>query len=345
MEIDLSKYKLRTDLIDEVISSLDEKKGITTIEEIVNDIKVIRVNINDDKLIDKKKGDYITISFDDVTDTTNNKNITKVFIKELKSIIKELKIKDSASCLAVGLGNSSSTPDSLGPNTIDKLIVTRHFFLMDIDIEAGFRSLAAINPSVTGKTGIETSDLLLSIINNIKPDFVIVIDALASGSIDRVNKTIQITNTGIHPGSGVGNQRKEISFDTLGIPVIAIGIPTVVDAVTIVSDTINYMMKSFSYNKENINKAKNKLNPGLLPNYMKDETLEELNIEEKKNMLGLVGSLSDDEIRQLIFEVLSPIGYNLMVTPKEVDFVIEKLVEVLANGINSVLHKKIDKII
>ena len=126
----------------------------------------------------------------------------------------------------------------------------------------------------------------------------------------------------------------------MSIPVLAIGIPTVVDAVTIVSDTINYLMKKFSYSKKNINNAKNKLRPVTAINYLKEPNTSLTN-EDKKRLLGEVGKLSDEEMRQLIFEVLTPIGYNMMVTPKEVDFLIEKLSKVISNGINKSLHQNI----
>jgi spore protease len=205
-------------------------------------------------------------------------------------------------------------------------------------VEEGFREVSAISPGVMGQTGIETSDLIKSIVDTVKPNFVIVIDALASQSLERVNRTIQITDTGIHPGSGIGNKRKEISLDVLGIPVIAIGIPTVVDAVTIVSDTINYMYKHFSYTKENMNNPINRLISGGVNYLNKDIKVDE---EEKSKLFGIVGNLGDNEVKQLIYEVLSPIGYNLMVTPKEVDFLIEKLSDVIGNGINTALHKQV----
>ena len=208
-------------------------------------------------------------------------------------------------------------------------------------VEEGFRSVSAIIPGVTGTTGIETSDLIKSIVDGIKPDFLIMIDALASQALDRVNKTIQISNTGIHPGSGVGNSRKEISKDTTGIPVIAIGIPTVVDAVTVVSDTINYMQKHYAFHKKFIKNPLSKLVSSTQINYLKKEV--DIDKEDKINLLGIVGSLNEMEIKQLILEVLTPIGYNLMVTPKEVDFIVEKLATVLGEGINISLHEKIKK--
>ena len=201
--------------------------------------------------------------------------------------------------------------------------------------------MCAINPGVMGETGIETSDLIQHVISCCKPNFVIVIDALASGSIERVNKTIQMTDTGIAPGSGIGNKRKEISSELFGIPVIAVGIPTVVDAITIVADTIKYMRKQYTYTKQNKNNPKHRLFISSQYNYLKEEIPN--NEEDNKQLLGLVGGLEEEEVKQLLFEVLTPIGYNFMVTPKEVDFVIEKLSEVIGDGINYALHESFKK--
>jgi spore protease len=189
-----------------------------------------------------------------------------------------------------------------------------------------------------GQTGIETSELIIGIVKEVKPDFIIIVDALASSSLSRINRTIQMTDSGIHPGSGVGNARKEISYDLLKVPVIAVGIPTVVDAVTIVSDTINLMQKQMAYNKENINNPVNRLVTPSMVDYTKDD--HSLTMTEKQNLMGIIGTLEDQEIRQLIYEVLSPVGYNLMVTPKEVDFLIEKLSDIVAGGINNALHRQ-----
>ena len=188
-----------------------------------------------------------------------------------------------------------------------------------------------------GTTGIETSDIIESVIKKIKPDFIIVIDALASDSVDRVLKTIQITNTGINPGSGIGNSRKELSSFLLGIPVIAVGVPTVVDAVTIVNDTLNYMEKHFSYTINSKDNLVNKLIPNSKINYLKNNN-HTLNNEEKTYFLGAIGNLSDFEKKVLIYDVLTPIGYNLMVTPKEVDFLIDKFSLLISEGINKSIH-------
>lgn len=337
-KIDLSKYKTRTDLAIEVIN--DTIEGITSKVYSCDDVKITEVYINKKAAeeIGKKQGHYITIEFDDITDFENQKKVERIFSNKLNELLKKDNIDENKTCLVVGLGNCKSTPDSLGPLVINNILVTSHLFKLS-QVEEGFRSVSAISPGVLGQTGLETSDLIESIVNKFKPDFLIVIDALASQSIERVNKTIQMTDTGIHPGSGVGNSRKEISNKTLNIPCIAIGVPTVVDAITIVSDTITYMHKHYSYSKANKDNPANKLMASL-PNYLNKKI--EINKKDKEVLLGIVGTLDDLEVKQLLFEVLTPIGFNLMVTPKEVDFLIEKLGDLIASGINKTLHEKVN---
>lgn len=336
--IDLSNYKIRTDL---AIEAIDNKKikGITSKEIIEEGIKVTEVMIDEEasQIINKKKGNYITIEFEDVTDYENGKKVEKKFSSELTKLINKLNIHKEASCLIVGLGNSKSTPDSLGPLVINNVLVTNHLFELE-EVTDGYRRVSVLVPGVMGQTGLETSEVISSLVDKFKPNFLIAIDALASQSIERVNKTIQMTDTGIHPGSGIGNSRKEISYETLKIPCIAIGVPTVVDAITIVSDTINYMHKHYTYSKLNINNPLNKL-MAYSPNYLKENIT--LNKKDKETLLGIVGTLEENEVKQLLFEVLTPIGFNLMVTPKEVDFLVEKLSLIIGNGINKALHYNI----
>ena len=340
-EIDLKKYDIRTDLIDET-DGIKKINNLDKIEEKIDNIIINKINLNKEQasIINKKEGRYITISFNDVTDYNNKELVKNVFSKYLKELLKEINIKNKESCLVIGLGNDKSTPDSLGPLSISNIIVTKHIYDLG-DLEEGFGIVSSFIPNVTGVTGIETSDLIKSVINTVKPDYLIAIDALASSSLDRVNKTIQITDTGIHPGSGVGNSRKEISKETIGIPVIAIGIPTVVDATIIVSDTIEYMQKHYVFNKKYQNNPMSKLTLSSNMNYLKENIT--ITDNDKKELLGLLGYFTKDEIKNLIFEVLNPIGYNLMVTPKEIDFVIEKLADIIGNGINKTLHNKLNK--
>lgn len=324
--IDLSKFSLRTDLI---VENNDQSNYKTTVKE-KNNIKIENTFSSDQ--IER----YTTISFNDISDKDNHKKVEEVFIEELKSYLKEVNLNEEDEVLVVGLGNSNSTPDSLGPHTIKQVLVTRYLYALG-EVEEGYQNVASLAPEVTSTTGIETSELIKSLSKDIKAKLLIVIDALAASSLSRVNKTIQITNTGIHPGSGVGNNRKEISKETLGIPVIAIGVPTVVDAATIVSDTFKYMQKQFSFKLNNYNNNSLKLVPVTNQDYTTEET--QLSKEDKKEILGEVGTLTEDEFKQLIYEVLSPINYNLMVTPTEIDFIIERLALLIGNGINKSLHK------
>ena len=339
-EKDLKQYSIRTDLLVDIFDINQQEEGIVSKIEEYDDIKVLEVSITkEENRLHKKKGRYITISYQDVTDKVNAKNLEKVIITELKKLFAYLEIQEKQKCLVVGLGNRKATPDALGPKTVEQILATRYLYEIEqIQVDPNYRNVASFIPGVTGDTGIESSDIILGIIDQIKPDFVIVIDALASSSMDRVNKTIQITDSGIHPGSGVYNNRKEISYETLHIPVISVGVPTVIEAFVLVSDTIQYLLKHFSYNKETYHK--NKLIPVTMRNYL--EHTNELSKEEKTRLLGELGNLEEEEIKELIFEVLTPIGYNMMVTPKEIDFVIEKTSEVLALAINKSLHKNFD---
>ncbi len=334
-EVDLSKYRLRTDLIVEHLSNF---KGYKKEEEQYKDIKIETITLDKDnaKLISKKEGIYKTIYFEDVTDENNFNNLLHATTLALKDLLKSINIKDNYSVLIVGLGNRKATSDALGPLTIDSIKITRQIVELGLPLDSKYRVISSLVPGVMGTTGIETKEIIEGVIEKTKPDFLIVIDALAASSLERINKTIQITDTGIHPGSGLLNNRFEISKETLGLPVIAIGIPTVVDATTIVSNTINYIFRHFSYEKENINNNKLKLVPPSSRDYKNhDKTLER---REREEVMGLIGNLEEDEIKTLITEVLTPLGYNLLVTPKEIDFVIEKLSLLLSKALNKSLE-------
>lgn len=336
--IDGKLLNIRTDLAIEEVDN-EENDYITHYNKENIVVTDVRIDEKNKKSFNKKMGNYITIEFDDVTDFDNAQKVEKVLIDELKKMMNKLLISDSDSCLIIGLGNDKSTPDSLGPLSINKVIVTNHFYSLGINVEEGFRSTAAFNPGVMGQTGLETSDVINAIVKEIKPDFLIVIDALKANSVERVNKTIQITDAGINPGSGIGNNRKEISKNVLNIPVIAVGVPTVVDTITIVNDTFNYITNHFSYMKKNIDNPKEKLKI-IRTNIGKDK----INLNDKKELFGLIGNLSEDETKGLITEVLNPIGYNMIVTPKEIDFVIDKLSIIISNSINNTLHKNVTKL-
>ena len=334
-EVDLSKYQIRTDLI---VDLTPEDFEFETKYEYEN-VQVSNINLDEDnsRKLNKKKGYYTTIYFEDVTDTTNFNNVLKVLTDEINKMLEISGIKDDYSCMIIGLGNEKSTADELGVTSAKKVIVTKHIYNFTGSLEEGYRVTTCLIPGVMGTTGIETSDIINSVVKEVKPDFILVIDALASDSIDRLLKTIQITNTGINPGSGIGNNRKEISKDLFDIPVIAIGVPTVVDATTIVSDTINYMKKHFSYNIKNKDSLAVKLIPSGRINYLKNNNYT-LSKEESSYFLGALGNLSNEEKKLLINDVLTPIGYNLVVTPKEIDFIILKLTDLISSAINKSIH-------
>lgn len=334
--INLSKYQIRTDLIIENIDEFNDKR--VTINNINDSIKVTTVSIDEDlsSKLNKKQGDYVTIEFSDITNHEDRKELEKTLVNEIRKMLNVTDISSDATCLIVGLGNKSSTADSLGPKVVDRVLVTRHLFVLNTNVKEGIREVSAISPGVMATTGIETFDIITSIVKKTKPQFLIVVDALASSSIDRINKTIQLTNTGIHPGSGVGNNRKELSFETINIPVIAVGVPTVVESTIIVNDTIDYLFKHISYIKKNY--TMNKLVFTHNKNYLKDVNEEDLSKNEKKEISGMLGELDDNDKKALIEEVLTSLDYNLIVTPKEIDFLIDNLSKVIAKSINKALH-------
>lgn len=298
---------LRTDLAVEAVDTLRSKQ-----KDYKNfgSIRLVETKVNKQlsKEINKKEGDYylVDISEEDINDSESLLIIEKFITRLLKKILSKEKINSNSKGLVVGLGNLNITPDSLGPKVVDKVIVTRHMFELDKNsISDGISNICALSPGVMGTTGIETSDIIKAIIDKIKLDYVIVVDALKASNITRVNKTIQITNAGISPGSGVGNKRKELSRDTLGIPVIAIGVPTVVDAVTIANDTLNYLLEH----------------------------------DDNINALGKLNELSEIEKRDLINLVLTPKGLNMIVATKEVDIDIENLSEIISGAIDHAVHQ------
>jgi len=252
----------RTDLALEVRESFKEDdveiKGVILDEEYNKDkdIRITTVVIKDQKgaeAMGKPIGTYITIEAPKLQedDESFHEPITEEIVKYLKKVAANL---EEVNVLIAGLGNREVTPDALGPQVVDNLFVTRHLireFGDEFKEKNNLGNVSAISPGVMGQTGMESSEILRGIIKETKPQLVIVIDALAARSINRLNTTIQITNTGISPGSGVGNNRKALNKESLGVDVVAIGVPTVVDAATIVNDTMEqYMRKQGLEEKE-----------------------------------------------------------------------------------------------
>ena len=249
-------------------------------------------------------GNYITIDIKKlkIAQDEELKKASETLANELRKVIDE-HIDKKGEILVVGLGNIYVTPDALGPKVINNIEVTRHIInYLPQYVKEGTRMVSAISPGVLGTTGIETLEILKGIVDNINPKLVIVIDALASRSIERISSTIQISDTGIVPGAGVGNTRAELSIKTLGIPVIAIGIPTVVETAVLVNDSL-------------------------------DLFITKLQEEAKSN--DYLNQLKAEDNYEEIKEALDPNDYNLIVTPKEIDELIENMATVVSGGINN----------
>ena len=307
---------VRTDLVLEAREIYKENHkaegdidGIEVIEETEKNIKVTTVKVKNEegsKKIGKQKGNYITIDIPDFTayDGETMDRVSEVVSEILGRLIK---IDTKKTVLIVGLGNWQVTPDALGPKVTEKIMVTRHLqTVMPEAMDDSVRPVCSIAPGVLGVTGIETVEIIKGVVEKIKPDLVICIDALAARRVQRVNTTIQIGDTGISPGAGVGNNRKQINEESLGVKVIAIGVPTVVDAITIANDTIDLVVDSLISTSSS-----------------------------GTDFYKMLKSLDKNEKENLIKEVLtSKISTDMIVTPKDIDLVINSLSKIIANGIN-----------
>lgn len=307
-------YNFRTDLASERRDIYQKANNVegqingveSEQEEIDENLRVERVKITNEegeKAIGKPVGSYVTVDIRGlkIAQEEELEKAATVVSRELGKII-DNHIDKQGEILVVGLGNIYVTPDSLGPKVINDIEVTRHIInYLPQYVEEGTRMVSAISPGVLGTTGIETVEILKGIVDNINPKLLIVIDALASRSIERISSTVQISDTGIVPGAGVGNTRSEISKNSLGIPVVAIGIPTVVETAVLVNDSL-------------------------------DLFIEKLQEEAKSN--DYLNRLKEEDNYEEIKEALVPKEYNLIVTPKEIDELIENMTKIVATGIN-----------
>jgi len=273
-------------------------EGVSEKKYIEDNVKVTNVKILNEKgerLIGKARGTYVTLEYKsgDLYKEASLGKIREVFSRELLSLIKPHK---HDVIFVVGLGNRFITPDALGPGVSDEINVNRH-------LSKDETVLCTVSPGVLGITGIETGEIIEGIADKIKPDIIIAVDALASRSMERICTTIQLVDTGITPGAGVGNKRKELSLKTMGVPVIAVGVPTVVDAATVANDAVDLI------------------------------------IDEMGGDAKVINPLSDDSSRYaLIRKILSPYFGELIVTPSEIDSVIERVASLIAGGINDMVH-------
>ncbi len=234
----------RTDLALETAERTKNTEGIEKYEKVSGDIKTTHIKVIDKSAAERIKkpiGSYITVEFPFIGGSADDDQTEKAITDALDELLPES--RDTV--LVVGLGNREITPDAVGPDTASKILATRHIakeFAEEIGLK-GLKSVAALAPNVLGKTGIEAAEIIKGTVDRIKPSAVIAVDALASGSIGRLFSTVQLCDSGISPGSGVKNARKEISEKTLGVPVIAVGVPTVVDAGTLAGELTGESVK------------------------------------------------------------------------------------------------------
>lgn len=308
-------FQVRTDLALESKEKFEEDnveiKGVRVEEEKVSqELHVTSVYIdteNGARAMGKPRGTYITIEAADMMeeDEDYHREVSVQLAKVLRAMLPES--REELSVLVVGLGNREVTPDALGPYVVDNVMITRHILKEFGTYAFGNRqtmSISGIVPGVMAQTGMESSEIVRGVIEETAPDLVVVVDALAARSVKRLNRTIQITDTGINPGSGVGNHRHAINRETLGVPVIAIGIPTVVDAATIVADTMNDLIGA-------------------------------MNSSASLQMVGNgLESLNQVEKHELARELLSPHLNAMFVTPKDIDEAVRRLSYTISEGLN-----------
>jgi len=286
----------------EVTTEEDEELGIT----------VTWVKITDEAgaaSMGKPVGNYITIESAAMkeNDTVAHEEIIKILARKLGKLHN---LQPDAVILVIGLGNWQVTPDALGPKVCEKILVTRHLGDdMPQDLQGRVRAVSALSPGVMGLTGIETAEIVKGVAEKVNPDMIIAVDALAARRTSRINATIQMSDAGINPGSGLGNKRAAINQATMGMPVIAVGVPTVVDAATLVNDTMERML---------------------------DEMAE--SAPDEQTFYDMLRGLQETERYGLIKEILDPYEGNMFVTPKDVDAVIGRLAGIIASGFNIALH-------
>lgn len=292
---------IRTDLANEAFCAVPEIKG-ARIEErsAAEGVLITRVEILDEEgeaLLGKPKGNYITVDAPGLSenDPLLRERVICVLAEELKALFGPLKEKDTV--LVAGLGNRTITADALGPEVTEKITVSRHVTeYLPEQADERMRPVCAMAPGVLGVTGIETGEMVLGAVERVKPRLVIAVDALASRSTERISTAVQLADTGIRPGSGLGGGRMELSEKTLGVPVIALGVPTVVHASTISQDAVTLLLEEMGAQREG------------------------------EELIELVGKVVSEKIGPLI------------VTPKEIDAIIDRSSDLLAAGIDLALH-------
>ncbi|MED3661507.1 GPR endopeptidase [Ureibacillus sp. FSL K6-8385] len=336
----------RTDLIDETEEvvqhqtkqqkeKLDESEGVIFEEYTEKRVKVTKVLVNKEgsKEIGKKEGQYITLTVPslNIEDHEGMEQLEQSFLKYIDEIHQDIPLTKESKVLVIGLGNRTITPDAIGPLTIDAMQARQ--------LENHVEQFILYAPGVTGQTGFETSEFVHALTEKIRPDLVLAIDALATRGSSRLCKTIQITNTGIHPGSGVGNQRAEISKEVLGVPVTAIGVPTVVDATVIIADAVDKVFRSIATKIQEKDRPSGKLS---VTTWTSD-TEGEVDLNLVRPIFGEWSTWSKAERRQLFEEVLLSDSQRLIVTPKEVDLWMTKYSTLISNCLFQWIENRVNQ--
>lgn len=331
------KYNIRTDLALESHQAVIEHEGppelpgVKVHTENEEGMVITRITVENDlgaQMMGKAPGNYSTIEASGLRGHNRDlhEKIAERLAKEVEWFLDQSELTEEDGVLVVGLGNWNATPDALGPKVVDNVMVTRHLLEMSPpELRHGLRPISAISPGVLGLTGIETGEIIMGVAERIGARAVICIDALASRSVDRLCTTIQISDTGIQPGAGVGNRRLAINKDTLGVPVIAIGVPTVVHAVTIVSDAMDLMEKGSIQSPEGES----------LPQRVQFS----INPEAIMGKQEATQSVPSSDKRRLISQVLEPYLGSMVVTPKEIDILIEDVSDIIAGALNTSFHE------
>jgi len=335
------KYNIRTDLALESHQVVIEQEGppelpgVKVHTEKEEGITLTRITVENDigaQLMGKAPGNYSTLEAPGlrVHNRDLQERLAELLAQEIEWFLQQAELGDEDAVLVVGLGNWNATPDALGPKSVENLMVTRHLLEMSPpELRHGLRPISAISPGVLGLTGIETGEIIMGVVDRIGAKAVICIDALASRSVDRLCSTIQVSDTGINPGAGVGNRRLAINKETLGIPVIAIGVPTVVHAVTIISDAMDLIERGSFQNTEGTGRPQR-------VQFSVDPEAIRGNPRQSQTQSGNTPMFDK---RRIMSQVLEPYFGTMIVTPKEIDLLIDEVADVIAGALNTSFHE------
>lgn len=351
-----AKHSVRTDLAFEAQQVVRDSgqasiPGVETETEDLGYAAITRIHVVDDHgaaVIGKAVGRYVTIQAPGLSrrDRALEHEVSALLAKELETYLERWGVRPEDPILVIGLGNWNATPDNVGPLTVSKLLVTRHLYeyrALEEEILGRMRPVAALSPGVLGLTGIETAEIVGAVVDRVRPAAVICVDALASMSVERIGTTVQLADAGISPGSGVGNTRKGLNKESLGVPVLALGVPTVIYATTIVSEAVDKLLaglqESPAASDGQSTGSGSMLDPSRIVVTASDRPLQSpgrTGVAESaaQNMARLAGTNRSQLIRELLGDSLGP----LVVTPKEVDVMVDTLSDILADGLNEALH-------